>query len=136
MTHTPGPWYIHTLNGRIPIVRRIAMPYGEAPTFGSTIRSQSDADHHVCVLDFGYGCENDEANARLIAAAPDLLAACEDFVRNCPACGGSGELKDVMISDGLSPAGLCVWCQRHRAAIEKAKAAASPAEPAAMSEDA
>ena len=60
MGHTPGPW-------------EVAMP--------------GEVDEHYAVLDgFGhtasvYGCPEEAAtafaNARLIAAAPDLLAACE-----------------------------------------------------------
>lgn len=57
--HTPGPWEVST-NG---------------------------TDWDVCAPDGGdmlvdlRGCENAEANARLIAAAPDLLAALRDLVQ-------------------------------------------------------
>ena len=75
MKYTPGPWENSTANGRIPIVRRIRRDNGEADTFGSVVQSVSGP--MVCRLDFGYGHKNDEANARLIAAAPDLLEACK-----------------------------------------------------------
>lgn len=70
--HTPGPWVFETANGRIPIVREMKLPHGEASVFKAVLRG-------VCVLDFGYGhpAGMDEANAHLIAAAPDLLAACK-----------------------------------------------------------
>jgi hypothetical protein len=64
--HTFGPWEIDT-NGHYP-----------------TIRKNFRADHHmtVCGPIHGYmyaddEAENQMANARLIAAAPDLLAALE-----------------------------------------------------------
>lgn len=62
--HTPGPWYIHDLRGiRGPISISCVTP------------------DHISVADIGPGMENTEAevlaNARLIAAAPELLAALE-----------------------------------------------------------
>lgn len=63
MGHTPGPW-------------EVAMP--------------GEVDEHYAVLDgfghtasvYGYPEENAAAlaNARLISAAPDLLAACEELL--------------------------------------------------------
>lgn len=47
-----------------------------------------------------------------------LRDACSDFVRNCPACGGRGQMPDAVLPNGdLSPAGLCVWCERFRRAL-------------------
>ena len=71
--YTPGPWEINTANGRIPVVRRIKMPHQEADTFQSTVQAKTGP--MVCRLDFGYGRKTNEADARLIAAAPDLLDA-------------------------------------------------------------
>ena len=68
MKHTPGPWEMD----------------GSGAVFGP------DGDpimtcglYAVC---FGEGSEEGYANARLIAAAPDLLAACVEFVRKVE-CG-------------------------------------------------
>ncbi len=49
------------------------MANGEADTYCASIKD-------VCRLEFGYGRKTDEANARLIAAAPDLLEACKALV--------------------------------------------------------
>lgn len=58
LKHTPGPWEARLL---------------EDPQWMVGIKGE--AFHAVCVTSQG----NDEANARLIAAAPDLLAACKDL---------------------------------------------------------
>mgnify|MGYP001572091023 CR=1 FL=1 len=60
------------MTGRLPAVRKVKQPHGEASTYVATIHS---AAGHVCKLDFGYGRNEDEANARLFAAAPELLEA-------------------------------------------------------------
>lgn len=71
--HTHGEWGFVTANGRLPIVREIKMPHGEASTFKSVIHA--DNGDFVVALDFGYGHARNHANARLIVAAPRLLAA-------------------------------------------------------------
>jgi hypothetical protein len=107
LTHTPGPWEVNTLNGRLPIVRRSNRPYGEASTYSSSIKA---ANGHVCVLDFGYGkAAEDEANAHLIAAAPELLAALRRFV----------ELYDG-VRDSIGPS-VTATLTRAEAAIAKAE---------------
>jgi len=63
MTHTPAPWTIS----------RLATP-DYAPEFG--IFSEGSARDLARVIG-----ENSEADAQLIAAAPDLLAALEDVLR-------------------------------------------------------
>ena len=55
--HTPGPWIVGVTVDRA---------YGEWPVF--RLRDMNDADPDGAEV---------QANARLIAAAPDLLAACE-----------------------------------------------------------
>lgn len=62
--HTPGPWGGVTDEFGL-CKRAIAYPEGD------------DRDHDLCVVQCGDPDEL-EANARLIAAAPDLLAACEE----------------------------------------------------------
>ena len=72
--HTPGPWSYfeqNTWGGALPRVR-----YG-------CVRSPGP-DSFVIVNGCAPGGieEEQRANARLIAAAPDLLAACENFVES------------------------------------------------------
>ena len=62
MTHTPGPWQIkHRVN-----------------IIGSTGRSVASAGGYTTNTDNGEHILENEANARLIAAAPDLLEACKE----------------------------------------------------------
>ena len=66
--HTPGPWLIAES-----VVSRHAV------TNMRRIRSKNEGLEHGAVCDV-YGIQDGSeasANARLIAAAPDLLAACE-----------------------------------------------------------
>lgn len=71
--HTPGPWAVALRKGQIatqgPATEWLAtMPHSASGGFGLTdVREIA-------------------ANARLIAAAPDLLAACQEFVRKVE-CG-------------------------------------------------
>ena len=82
MTHTPGPW---------------------------TIEGTRDSDEFWVVKDEGPVCEisqtfgypdADEANARLIAAAPELLAALRDLIREKAASlGDPGDREWVRFAD-------------------------------------
>lgn len=106
-TATPGaPWEINTANGRLPIVRVRKMPHGEADTYTATIRTVSG--EHVCVLDFGYGSKSDEAHARLIAAAPQLLSALKELVAvvrgECPSLLNEDSGGDARLSMAVDAA--------------------------------
>jgi len=57
--HTPGPWWV-----------------GEEDSFDGIAVMYRDGMVPVANVQTGYTDRNSEANARLIAAAPDLLAAC------------------------------------------------------------
>ena len=63
MTHTPGPWR-----------------QGGVKEFCSTGKCREIVadEGHICLV-YGTEDEDNKANARLIAAAPDLLEACELF---------------------------------------------------------
>ncbi len=85
MPHSPGPWHVdHDTREDMEWNNHIAMPNGNT----------------VCFMAHGGPEKQDEfdANARLIAAAPDLLEAAalleaaEDFNANdCDECEGQGE---------------------------------------------
>jgi hypothetical protein len=80
--HTPGPWAVgQTVNNFVQIV---------APEY----RTLTDADHVVCELREWRQPRCDD-NAKLIAAAPELLAAlkalldaqvCRDGGKDCAVC--------------------------------------------------
>lgn len=63
MGHSKGPWYAH-LNGRGAYCIKNGMDYDNSPV--------------ICARnEWSKREEESEANARLIAAAPDLLEACK-----------------------------------------------------------
>lgn len=86
MRHTPGPW-----------------TWFDYPD-GRKLLSGPDRAVIHCP-DAPMSC--DPADARLIAAAPELLAALNDVIENC-GCNDAG--------------GPCANCERAEAAIEKAGA--------------
>lgn len=63
--HTPGPWWLNIRNGRT----RIYSIYGG-----------DDRGKTVCRI-HAYKSSTTEANARLVAAAPELLEALKDMVK-------------------------------------------------------
>lgn len=72
--HTPGPWHIGSGNGEGSIFAdngRTRLEIG-----GTTL-------YPICQVNRKWEDEEDEANARLIAAAPELLQAIKDLFREC-----------------------------------------------------
>jgi len=99
-THTPGPWKVE------PFVQSI----NSYPNWHSfTVRHDRTNVHIATVGDVDrYYEKNNEANARLIASAPDLLAALESLVE--------------MDDDPIRYMACCSYrIDAARAAIEKAK---------------
>ena len=70
-THTPGPWHIGSGNGEGSIFAENGRMRLE--TGGTTL-------YPICHNVSTWNIDEDDANARLIAAAPDLLAALETCV--------------------------------------------------------
>ena len=68
--HTPGPWLVGE--------HRIGLD-GDADEIDVVSKGDSRGDHSICTVDEAWeGCI--EANARLIAAAPDMLAELERLI--------------------------------------------------------
>ncbi len=76
MTHTPGPWWPYRKQGYSNLF------------IGSGTHDVAEATH-------AGGEEHRQANAQLIAAAPELLAALNYMVENAEADGWS----ELMLSD-------------------------------------
>lgn len=70
--HTPGPWGVHGDDGTL-----IGPSNGKQMIAG--------AKHSHVVKEWAVSLEEAQANARLIAAAPDMLAALREVVSSC--CG-------------------------------------------------
>ena len=74
--HTPGPWIVH--------------PTSLHPAVRSTGTSDI-APRRICTVGAMNGNPVDKFNANLIAAAPDLLDALEQFVSEFEGCYADGE---------------------------------------------
>ena len=72
MNHTPGEWIVSKL---------------KYPCEVDIVYVETDNELVICAVDgFVIGPEEALANARLIAAAPALLEACQGLVNNLPDC--------------------------------------------------
>jgi len=91
--HTPGPWDANISKG----------------CFSITV-GQPKSDYEIIAMVTNYECSRPDAerdaNARLIAAAPELLAACEQLT----------ELDVMVVGPDAEE-----WFEQVRAAIKKAK---------------
>ena len=79
MSHTPGPWIVEACCSDIPIdiCLDYRIPGRESPIMIAAAMWDGEDDNPIGDLDRKTAC----ANARLIASAPDLLAACEAIER-------------------------------------------------------
>jgi hypothetical protein len=102
--HTPGPWH-----------------YAECQMGTPFVDTESVGDLLAAALPL----DEEKANARLIAAAPDLLAALEDMIGHCQGCNGKGRCYGPVPGSPGSYASNqpCQDCSDARAAIAKAKGA-------------
>lgn len=83
MAHTPGPWSVEPHSDTDEVIN-VVSEYEVRPD-GIKVANW------ICELDAQLDCDVDtdeqlarmNADAHLIAAAPDLLAACREFVRKC-----------------------------------------------------
>ena len=99
VAHTPGPWrvggnYVFAQDGFVALV-------------GCVHRTPAEGD----------------ANARLIAAAPDLLALAKRYASECRECDGEGRIL-VTFNDREAEYDSCDACADIRAAIAKAEGGA------------
>lgn len=69
MTHTPGPWKWYTSNSYTRL--------GTDGDYHELMYAESHQDGYASIV-----CRN-EADANLIAAAPELLSVLKDFHRRC-----------------------------------------------------
>lgn len=108
-THTPGPWQVaeYGQNRELPAFRLIRR--GPATIAMITAQCEMDGGKDHIKID-----ETTAANARLIAAAPDLLEALEGLLE------AGAQLPQNATHEGLTN---CALMARARAAIAKAKVA-------------
>lgn len=78
----------------------------------------------VATVDCGYAApiaKEQHAHARLIAAAPELLAIAKQYASECAACSGSGHWERVPNIAEPSAIVPCEDCEDVRAVIAKAE---------------
>lgn len=112
--HTPGPWGLATLSTSIGSCHQI----GPFPSLG--VRSET----HACIYADNIRVGIDDclpiaqelsANARLMAAAPELLVIAQECAEACAECNGTG-VPEFGDDAGKS----CPDCADVRAVIAKA----------------
>lgn len=121
--HSRGPWHLQKL------------PREDDGEAAYRITAESTLHLYITPCADGYVPGANEANARLIAAAPDLLAACRavmagtDLINRwpCPDCGRQGPDKPLrvihcVLEDGTRVVQGCWPCNtdRHRAQVRAA----------------
>jgi len=112
MSHTPGPWLLGGAldsPGMIPV-----------PIFDSAKSERCIAQVYPWLGADGNPDTQHNANARLIAAAPDLLELAEQYASECGECNGSG--RDITLLDNgeYGPDIDCEACADIRAVIAQA----------------
>jgi hypothetical protein len=109
MRHTPGPWTVESVNSEA--LHDICLDY-RIPGAGHPVLIATVFDDENPGRPGDISTIEAEANARLMAAAPDLLAACE--------------LWDQGFTEGeqFTPEQFRVWVNKNRAAARAAIAKA------------
>ena len=100
VAHTPGPWRV-------------------SPTNDCVIEIEKHGNIALVNL-----ARMSAADARLIAAAPDLLALAKRYASECAWCSGTGTIEHVPFDNGVSSTSKCIQCADIRAVIEKAEGGA------------
>ena len=88
--HAPGPWFV---------VERCAMPL--AYSVVNQVKTNGNFLETNCICHVSITTKHAEADARLIAAAPDLLAALEKLLPGLLTAAGRLELHDILAADEL-----------------------------------
>lgn len=125
--HTPGPWAVKPGEHceavySVPLYRAV------------TLRDGTRSHEGLVALVYGHhdagGIYSQDANNRLIAAAPELLALARKYASECAACNGTGTRHGTIGGDGYGDrcAAIadveydCEDCADIRAVIAKAVA--------------
>lgn len=117
LSHTPGPWHIEDRTDSEGYWIAIPVPIGRKV---------------IAEIDTGFDEPWDSqqhANARLIAAAPDLLALAKQYASECADCRGTGRIVNFSFGSGWGNGGPdvheevegCSECEDIRAVIAKAE---------------
>jgi hypothetical protein len=108
--HTPGPWIAREWECHAPTTVGVEIDGRFAPI--ATAKS----------VEGYYSKPEALANARLIAAAPDLLALAKQYASECGECDGKGTVTERDEGGWLLDTKPCPDCSDIRAVIAKAEA--------------
>ena len=103
MSHTPGPWSIYETAGN----------GGNIPARMEVVAPESERAKRLIANVYGFKLPEGRANARLIAAAPELLEVIREAVDSAE--------REMAKGRKASP-GLATWLEKARAALAKARA--------------
>lgn len=128
-THTPGPWIftqfckrdgapIETVDDVAMTIAGSALHSERAELFGVTLDGGGELATVVCYTGNGPNAHN---NARVIAAAPDLLAACRALLKYATRRDGTrAPLEDVVLTFVEDDSTLAECIDRAELAVAKA----------------
>lgn len=116
VTHTPGPWYVFPLQAErfsVGAYRRgsLCVKVAEAPPRRIVTGAGDDS----------IGELEAQANARLVAVAPDLLALAHQYADECAECSGNGVVWTSLTEAQEDVEEPCPACADIRAVINKAE---------------
>lgn len=128
--HTPGPWKaVSVPNFENGLVYTSVQPVEPDP---ATMRHllMAGGEYHVCRMTHTaamHKVEMHRANARLIAAAPQMKSLIRFHVGNCPVCKGTGKAVDIMdmlgAPEGIQPEPVvCARCGPSRRVLAEIEA--------------
>lgn len=132
-THTPGPWIfsqfckpdgtpIETVDDVAETIAGSARHSERAELFGVTLDdAQQHADGLATVVCYTGNGPNAHSNARVLAAAPDLLAACRALLKYATRRDGTrAPLEDVVLTFVEDDSTLAECIDRAELAVAKA----------------
>jgi hypothetical protein len=115
--HTPGPWCVEAVFGKRlhDICTAKEIPGAGIPTLLASVYYDDEKPIHISTREA-------EANARLMAAAPEMLALLKQYASECATCGGCGEC-DLPVdgSEDELESVACIDCADIRVVIAKAE---------------
>lgn len=81
--HTPGPWFVKQPGEHSPTNIRIVRSHGKTIGGGEMFGAVAEVCISRPISSAAHPSPEEQANARLLVAAPDLLSACKAQINQC-----------------------------------------------------